>query len=53
MALTDSNEDGSYSEEELNALTRAQLLTLASELGVEGVTSSMIKADIITAILNR
>ena len=53
MSLADSNEDGSYSEEELNALTKAQLLTLASELGVEGVTSSMIKADIITAILNR
>lgn len=53
MALTDSNEDGSYSEEELNALTKAQLLTLASELGVEGVTSSMVKADIISAILNR
>ena len=53
MALADSNEDGSYSEEELNALTKAQLLTLASELGVEGVTSSMLKADIISAILNR
>ena len=52
MSLADSNEDGSYSEEELNALTKAQLLTLASELGVEGVTSSMLKADIITAILN-
>ena len=53
MSLADSNEDGSYSEEELNALTKAQLLTLASELGVEGVSSSMLKADIVTAILNR
>lgn len=52
MSLADSNEDGSYSEEELTALTKAQLLALASELGVEGVTSSMIKADIISAILN-
>ena len=53
MALADNNEDGSYSEEELNALTKAQLLTLAKELDVEGVSSSMLKADIISAILNR
>ena len=53
MSLADSNEDGSYSEEELNALTKAQLLTLASELGVEGVSSSMLKADLVSAILNR
>lgn len=53
MALADSDEDGSYSEEELTALTKAQLLTLASELGVEGVSSSMLKADIVSAILNR
>ena len=53
MALADSDEDGSYSEEELTALTKAQLLSLARELGVEGVSSSNLKADIITAILNR
>lgn len=53
MALADSDEDGSYSEEELNALTKAQLLTLANELGVEGVSSSMLKADMVSAILNR
>lgn len=53
MALADNNEDGSYSEEELNALTKAQLLELAKELGVEGVSSSNLKADIISAILNR
>lgn len=53
MALADSDEDGSYSEEELTALTKAQLLALANELGVEGVSSSMLKADMISAILNR
>lgn len=53
MALADSDEDGSYSESELNALTKAQLIALASDLGVEGVSSSMLKADIVSAILNR
>lgn len=53
MALADSDEDGSYSEEELNALNKAQLLNLAKELGVEGVSSSMLKADIISVIMNR
>lgn len=53
MTLADTNEDGSYSEEELNALTKAELLTLANGLGVEGLTSSMLKADIVSAILNR
>lgn len=53
MTLADSDEDGSYSEEELMALTKAQLLALASELAVEGVTSSNTKAEIVTAILNR
>ena len=53
MALADSDEDGLYSEDELNALTKAQLLALASELGVEGVSSNTLKADIVTAILNR
>ena len=53
MSLADSDEDGSYSEGELNALTKAELHTLARELGVEGVSSSTLKADIISAILNR
>lgn len=53
MALADSDEDGAYSEEELNALTKAQLLVVANELGVEGVSSKNTKAEIVTAILNR
>ena len=53
MALADSDSDGEYSESELNALTKAELLTLASGLGVEGVSMSNLKADIISAILNR
>lgn len=52
MALADSNNDGAYSEDELNALTKAQLLALASELGVEGVSNSNLKAEIVSAILN-
>ena len=47
----DANDDGAYSEEELTALTKAQLLELANTLGVEGVTSSNTKAQIVAAIL--
>lgn len=49
--LADTNNDGAYSEEELTALTKAQLLELANTLGVEGVTSSNTKAQIVAAIL--
>ena len=51
LADADANEDGEYSEEELRALTKAQLLELADTLSVEGVTSSNTKAEIIAAIL--
>jgi hypothetical protein len=40
-----------YSEEELSALTKAQLLDLADMLGVGGVSSSNTKAQIIAAII--
>ena len=49
----DSNNNGEYSEEELSALTKAELLSLADELGVTGVSNSNLKADIINAILSR
>ena len=47
----DANDDGVYSEEELAALTKAQLLELAETLEVGGVSSSNTKAQIIAAIL--
>lgn len=53
MALADVDNDGTYSEDELNALTKAELLALANDLGVEGVSTKSLKADIVTAILNR
>lgn len=52
MSLADSDSNGEYSEAELNALTKAQLVSLANELGIEGVSTSMLKADIVSAILN-
>lgn len=52
MALASEPEE-TYSEVELNALTKAQLLDLANELGVEGVSLSMLKAEMVSAILNR
>ena len=53
MSLADSDNDQTYSEDELNALTKAQLLVLADELGVEGLSMNNLKADIVSAILNR
>ena len=53
MALAESDNDGTYSEDELNAMTKAELLVLADELGVEGVSMSNLKADIVSAIMNR
>ena len=53
MSLADSDNDGTYSEGELNALTKAELLALANELGIEGLSMNNLKADIVSAILNR
>lgn len=41
-----------YTEDELNSMTKDQLLVIAGELGIEGITSKTVKADIIQAILN-
>ena len=51
LADADANDDGEYSEEELTALTKAQLLELAETLSVGGISSSNTKAEIIAAIL--
>jgi len=53
MALSADNSDETYSEGELNAMTKAELLALAEDLGVEGLTMNNLKADIVTAIMNR
>ena len=47
----DANEDGEYSEEELSALTKAQIAELAESLGFEEITVSMTKAQMIEAFL--
>lgn len=35
---------------DLNSMTKAQLLAYAEELGIEGLSDSMTKAEIIAAI---
>lgn len=50
MTLTD-NRGNLHTESELNKLTKADLLALAGRLGVEGVTSSMLKSDIVASIM--
>ena len=40
-----------YTQSQLEAMTKSELLLLASELGVTGVSGSMLKADIIAAIM--
>lgn len=53
MALAYSEPTNEYGEDELNSMTKVELLVLASKLGVEGVSMANLKADIISAILNR
>ena len=40
-----------YTYDVLNAMTKAQLLELATEYGIEGVSESQLKADMIAVIL--
>ena len=47
-----SSESISYTEDELNAMTKDQLLAIVGELGIEGITSKNVKAEIVQAILN-
>lgn len=51
MDAADSNSDGRLSQEELEALTKAQIAELAVESGYEGIVTSMTKAEMITAFL--
>lgn len=50
-SLADTEDDGGYSEEELSAMTKAQIAELASGLGYEGITTSMTKTEMIAAFL--
>ena len=52
MDTADSDGDGTYSGDELNALTKAQISSLAAELGYDGIVTSMTKAEMITAFLD-
>lgn len=37
---------------DLSSMTKAELLAYAAEHGIEGVSSSMLKADIYSVIIN-
>ena len=49
--MADTDEDGSYSEDELQALTRSQIHELAQSLGYTSVKGNMSKAAMIAAFL--
>lgn len=51
MATT-SAENEAYTYEELTAFTKAELLELAAQIGVEDVSMSNLKNEIINAILS-
>lgn len=42
----------SYTEEELNAMTKATILKMAEELGYTSIVSSMSKAEVVAAFLD-
>ncbi len=47
----DTDQDESLSQAELEALTKAQILAIATEKGYTTVNASMTKAEMITAFL--
>lgn len=47
----DTDDDESLSQAELEALTKAQILAIATEKGYTTVNTSMTKAEMITAFL--
>lgn len=51
MTLADTDDNGSYSEDELSVLTKAQIAELAAALGYEGISTSMTKTAMISAFL--
>lgn len=53
MLSLDDTSEVVYTESQLNAMTKAELLVLANKLGIEGLTEKTLKADMISAILNR
>ena len=42
-----------YTQEELSEMTKAQIADLAAELGYEGVTTNLTKAQMIEAFLSQ
>lgn len=51
MDTADADGNGKLSEAELNAMTKAQIAALAEELGYNGISTSMTKAEMIAAFL--
>lgn len=43
--------ESTYTYDELSLYTKAELLQIAEQNGIEGLSSSMLKADIINTIL--
>lgn len=45
-------DDTSDDDEDIDSMTKAQLLEYAAEHGIDGVSSRMLKADILEVIRN-